>query len=229
MFSSRYREALTCVRSSADHELLTGCRPATTARSPTGRRPTARDLSACVPLPAQQGRCRGSHAGRLIQGLPEGRRVPRRRGAVVLDLPHHLQRRDVAAAHGAYQRAQARIGRRDLPTATTATSRRRESPTGRRHGRRARAARRRCAARVHRGDPALPAIYRAPVMLRDIQGMSTEEASAMLRVKDQTLKSRLHRGRLILREQLARLRRRPDAARPHTAVRIARPIRRSPD
>lgn len=50
---------------------------------------------------------------------------------------------------------------------------------------------------------ALPAIYRAPVLLRDIQGMSTEEASAMLRVKDQTLKSRLHRGRLILRRQLA--------------------------
>ena len=49
----------------------------------------------------------------------------------------------------------------------------------------------------------LPAIYRAPVMLRDIQGMSTEEASAMLHVKDQTLKSRLHRGRLILRRQLA--------------------------
>ena len=49
---------------------------------------------------------------------------------------------------------------------------------------------------------ALPAIYRAPVMLRDIQGMSTEEASAMLKVKDQTLKSRLHRGRLILRKQL---------------------------
>jgi RNA polymerase sigma-70 factor (ECF subfamily) len=50
---------------------------------------------------------------------------------------------------------------------------------------------------------ALPAIYRAPVMLRDIQGMSTEEASAMLHVKDQTLKSRLHRGRLMLRKQLA--------------------------
>jgi RNA polymerase sigma-70 factor (ECF subfamily) len=50
---------------------------------------------------------------------------------------------------------------------------------------------------------ALPAIYRAPVVLRDIQGMSTEEASAVLHVKDQTLKSRLHRGRLILRKQLA--------------------------
>jgi RNA polymerase sigma-70 factor (ECF subfamily) len=56
---------------------------------------------------------------------------------------------------------------------------------------------------VFRAILALPAIYRGPVMLRDIQGMSTEEASAMLHVKDQTLKSRLHRGRLILRRQLA--------------------------
>jgi RNA polymerase sigma-70 factor, ECF subfamily len=57
--------------------------------------------------------------------------------------------------------------------------------------------------RVMRAVLALPAIYRAPVVLRDLQGMSTEEASAMLKVKDQTLKSRLHRGRLILRKQLA--------------------------
>jgi RNA polymerase sigma-70 factor (ECF subfamily) len=57
--------------------------------------------------------------------------------------------------------------------------------------------------RAFRAILALPAIYRAPVMLRDIQGMSTEEASAVLQVKDQTLKSRLHRGRLILRKQLA--------------------------
>ena len=57
--------------------------------------------------------------------------------------------------------------------------------------------------RVLRAILALPVIYRAPVMLRDIQGLSTEEASAMLRVKDQTLKSRLHRGRLILRREQA--------------------------
>ena len=57
--------------------------------------------------------------------------------------------------------------------------------------------------RLLRAVLALPAIYRAPVVLRDLQGMSTEEASAMLHVKDQTLKSRLHRGRLILRKQLA--------------------------
>lgn len=49
----------------------------------------------------------------------------------------------------------------------------------------------------------LPAVYRAPVLLRDIQGLSTEEASLVLRVKPQTLKSRLHRGRLILRQHLS--------------------------
>ena len=41
------------------------------------------------------------------------------------------------------------------------------------------------------------------MILRDLKGLSTEEASTQLRVKDQTLKSRLHRGRLLLRERLA--------------------------
>jgi RNA polymerase sigma-70 factor (ECF subfamily) len=49
----------------------------------------------------------------------------------------------------------------------------------------------------------LPQIYRAPVLLRDVHGLSTEEASAILHVKDQTLKSRLHRGRTILRNHLS--------------------------
>jgi len=48
----------------------------------------------------------------------------------------------------------------------------------------------------------LPPIYREPVILRDFEGLSTEEASTRLKVKDQTLKSRLHRGRLLLRERL---------------------------
>jgi len=50
--------------------------------------------------------------------------------------------------------------------------------------------------------PRLPEIYRVPVVLRDIEGLTTEEASTRLRVKDQTLKSRLHRGRVMLRQQL---------------------------
>jgi RNA polymerase sigma-70 factor, ECF subfamily len=49
----------------------------------------------------------------------------------------------------------------------------------------------------------LPEVYRTPVVLRDLQGMSTEEASQVLHVKPQTLKSRLHRGRLILRDALS--------------------------
>lgn len=50
--------------------------------------------------------------------------------------------------------------------------------------------------------PRLPEIYRMPVVLRDIEGLTTEEASTRLRLKDQTLKSRLHRGRVMLRRQL---------------------------
>ena len=48
----------------------------------------------------------------------------------------------------------------------------------------------------------LPEIYREPVILRDFNGLSTGEASAKLRIKDQTLKSRLHRGRMLLRARL---------------------------
>ena len=49
----------------------------------------------------------------------------------------------------------------------------------------------------------LPEIYRVAVLLRDVQGLSTEAASAVLGIRRPTLKSRLHRGRLILREKLA--------------------------
>ncbi len=48
----------------------------------------------------------------------------------------------------------------------------------------------------------LPEIYRVPIVLRDIHGLTTEEAGRRLKLKDQTLKSRLHRGRLLLREKL---------------------------
>lgn len=48
----------------------------------------------------------------------------------------------------------------------------------------------------------MPDVYRVPVVLRDLQGMSTEEASEVLKVKTQTLKSRLHRGRTFLRQRL---------------------------
>lgn len=49
----------------------------------------------------------------------------------------------------------------------------------------------------------LPPIYRVPVLLRDVRGLSTEQASAALSVNGETLKSRLRRGRMILRDRLA--------------------------
>lgn len=58
-------------------------------------------------------------------------------------------------------------------------------------------------ARLGKAIGNLPPIYREPVLLRDIHGLSTEEASQRLRVNRQTFKSRLHRGRLFLRTKLA--------------------------
>jgi RNA polymerase sigma-70 factor (ECF subfamily) len=49
----------------------------------------------------------------------------------------------------------------------------------------------------------LPAKYRVAVMLRDMEGMSTEEAATALRLSIPALKARLLRGRLMLRESLA--------------------------
>ncbi len=49
----------------------------------------------------------------------------------------------------------------------------------------------------------LPLKYRVAVMLRDVDGLSTEEAAAALGLNVATLKTRLSRGRLMLREALA--------------------------
>ena len=49
----------------------------------------------------------------------------------------------------------------------------------------------------------LPAKYRVAVMLRDIEQLSGEEAAAVLGVGVPTMKTRLMRGRLMLRERLA--------------------------
>jgi RNA polymerase sigma-70 factor (ECF subfamily) len=45
----------------------------------------------------------------------------------------------------------------------------------------------------------LPAEWRAAVVLRDIEGLSTEEAAAVAGVRPLAFKSRLHRGRMQLR------------------------------
>jgi RNA polymerase sigma-70 factor (ECF subfamily) len=49
----------------------------------------------------------------------------------------------------------------------------------------------------------LPEEWRAPVVLRDIEGLSTDEAAAIVGVAPAAFKSRLHRGRMRLRALLA--------------------------
>ena len=43
---------------------------------------------------------------------------------------------------------------------------------------------------------------RAPVVLRDVQGLTTEEGAAVLELSVAAFKSRLHRGRLLLRKRV---------------------------
>ncbi len=49
---------------------------------------------------------------------------------------------------------------------------------------------------------ALPATYRAVVVLRDIQGMDTAETAEILGISEGAVKTRLHRARIFLREAL---------------------------
>jgi len=56
---------------------------------------------------------------------------------------------------------------------------------------------------VERGIVRLPAKYRVVIMLRDIEQLSTEEVAQELGLSVPALKTRLLRGRLMLREQLS--------------------------
>ncbi len=49
----------------------------------------------------------------------------------------------------------------------------------------------------------LPEDARVAVVLRDVQGLSNEEAAAVLEISVPALKARLHRGRVALRDRLA--------------------------
>ncbi len=56
---------------------------------------------------------------------------------------------------------------------------------------------------IQRALDALPADFRAAVVLCDLEGLSYEEIAATLGVKVGTVRSRIHRGRVLLREALA--------------------------
>ena len=55
---------------------------------------------------------------------------------------------------------------------------------------------------LHRAVSELPEIYRAVVLLRDLEELSTEETAQILDVTTDTVKTRLHRGRVALRQKL---------------------------
>jgi RNA polymerase sigma-70 factor (ECF subfamily) len=57
---------------------------------------------------------------------------------------------------------------------------------------------------VSRALDALPDHYRAVLVLRDVEGLSSEEAAAALGESVASVKSRLHRARMALREVLTR-------------------------
>lgn len=57
-------------------------------------------------------------------------------------------------------------------------------------------------AELERALRELPEIYRSVVLLRDVEGLSTAEAAEVLDLTEDTLKQRLHRGRLALRKSL---------------------------
>jgi len=48
----------------------------------------------------------------------------------------------------------------------------------------------------------LPAAYRSVVVLRDVEGMSTAETAECLSLRVDAVKTRLHRARALLREEL---------------------------
>jgi RNA polymerase sigma-70 factor (ECF subfamily) len=56
---------------------------------------------------------------------------------------------------------------------------------------------------IQRAIGTLPPELRAAVVLRDVQGLSNEEAANALEISVSALKTRLHRGRVALRAQLA--------------------------
>jgi RNA polymerase sigma-70 factor (ECF subfamily) len=55
---------------------------------------------------------------------------------------------------------------------------------------------------VRRAIGELPEIYRAVILLRDIEELTTEEAAQVLDVSQEVVKTRLHRARLAVRQKL---------------------------
>jgi RNA polymerase sigma-70 factor, ECF subfamily len=55
---------------------------------------------------------------------------------------------------------------------------------------------------LERAIEALPEHYRTAVMLRDVEGLNTQEVAEALGVSEEVVKTRLHRARALLRDQI---------------------------
>ena len=58
--------------------------------------------------------------------------------------------------------------------------------------------------RIQKAVDELPEIYRTVFIIRDVEGLSTEETAEVLEISIPTVKTRLHRARLALRETITR-------------------------
>jgi RNA polymerase sigma-70 factor (ECF subfamily) len=58
--------------------------------------------------------------------------------------------------------------------------------------------------RIQAAVDELPEIYRTVFLVRDVEGLSTEETAELLGISVPTVKTRLHRARLALREAISR-------------------------
>jgi RNA polymerase sigma-70 factor (ECF subfamily) len=59
--------------------------------------------------------------------------------------------------------------------------------------------------RLRRALHRLPPAYRAIVVLREIEGLSTKEVASIMRISEANVKTRLHRARTLLRKELGDL------------------------
>jgi RNA polymerase sigma-70 factor (ECF subfamily) len=58
--------------------------------------------------------------------------------------------------------------------------------------------------RIQKAVDELPDIYRTVFLIRDVEGLSTEETAEVLEISIPTVKTRLHRARLALRDAITR-------------------------
>ena len=137
----------------------------------------------------------------LMKVLSEDRCLPRRRGAVVLDLPDHVQHGDVTAAQRQVQPA-ARSARARIATSTDG-ARSPAEPADWSSLADDQVMRARDARQADRGaDAPAGRSTGCRCSCATSRGCRPKRRAPILRVKPQTLKSRLHRGRLILRQHL---------------------------